>query len=163
MLIWGAFWGAVLGALWPGWDDGAWVGGLLLGLLAGWTLQRAVRSVVRKELAAAARTQTAGAPSAANAPPPIGTAPVWTDDAVAEPPPADFADTVPAGAQPALHAAPPETATAPGAAARTGHAVPTDVLEDLFGDDAQPSGQHRQRDSAGTEQTALLQYAGMDA
>lgn len=147
MLIWGAFWGTVLGALWPGWDEGAWVGGLLLGLLAGWTLQRAVRSVVRKELAAAARTQAAGVAGAANAPPPIDTAPVWTDDAVAEPPSADFADTVPAGAQPALHAAPPDTATAHAAAAHTGHAVPTDVLEDLFGDGA-PASQGAARSAA---------------
>jgi len=53
MLIWGAVWGALIGLLWPGYGSPFWILGALLGLAAGWSLQRAVRTLVRKEIAAA--------------------------------------------------------------------------------------------------------------
>ena len=53
MLIWGAIWGTLLGVMWPGWGGELWLVGTGLGVLAGWTLRRAVRTVVRKEIAAA--------------------------------------------------------------------------------------------------------------
>lgn len=50
MLIWGAVWGAILAMLWSKADVDYLVSGALLGLAIGWTLQRAVRTAVRKEI-----------------------------------------------------------------------------------------------------------------
>lgn len=134
MLIWGAIWGIVLTTVWPGVNDGAWLGGLLLGLLAGWTLQRAVRSVVRKELAAAARAQgpLTAEVATASAPAPVEVAPAARGVVAAEPSLADFADTVPVTAPP-LDAHSAAQVPADGVAAAP--SVPSDVLEDLFGSD----------------------------
>ncbi|MFT4196286.1 DUF2339 domain-containing protein, partial [Ottowia sp.] len=68
MLIWGAVWGAILGALWPDWGEILWLPGALLGLAAGWSLRRAVRTVVRKEIAAARLAVPAVALQAAESP-----------------------------------------------------------------------------------------------
>ncbi len=46
MLLWGMGWGALLGALWPGWGGGQWLLGALLGLLLAFTLRRGIRSEV---------------------------------------------------------------------------------------------------------------------
>ena len=68
MLIWGAVWGAILGALWPDWGEILWLPGALLGLAAGWSLRRAVRTVVRKEIEAARLAAPAPAPHATEIP-----------------------------------------------------------------------------------------------
>ena len=108
MLIWGAAWGAMLGLLWPGWGGEFYaIGGGFMGLAAGYTLRRAVRTVVRQEMAAAAwaRPQSSTAPvRAADA--------VATDWAATEPLPR----TSPAAAD---HAADAESAWEPAA----GHAA----------------------------------------
>lgn len=93
MVIWGAFWGAVLGLLWRGygWESHV-VGGAILGALAGLSLRR----VVRKEIAAV-RAAAAPAPVA---PPPVA-APVAATPAPARAEPQesltaqDFEDTQP--------------------------------------------------------------------
>ena len=51
MVLWGVVWGAILGLLWPGWDEAGAVVGAVLGAIAGLTLRKAVRS----EVAAASR------------------------------------------------------------------------------------------------------------
>ncbi|HET6829456.1 MAG TPA: DUF2339 domain-containing protein [Ramlibacter sp.] len=68
MVIWGAFWGAVLGMLWPGYGDELQaIAGALLGALAGLSLRRAVRTAIRNAAAPAAQVQ-AQAPKPAVAP-----------------------------------------------------------------------------------------------
>jgi uncharacterized membrane protein len=52
MLIWGAIWGAILGFIWPGYDDFQPVLGAILGFLAGLTFRRAVRAEIAKQKAA---------------------------------------------------------------------------------------------------------------
>ena len=59
MVLWGVVWGAILGLLWPGWDEAGTVVGAVLGALAGWTLRMAVRGEVK----AAARDAAAAAPA----------------------------------------------------------------------------------------------------
>lgn len=99
MVIWGAFWGAVLGLLWPGYgDEFQAVAGALLGALAGLSLRRAVRTAIR----------TAGAP-AAQAPKPAAEAAAVPAPAMPVPAP------VPAPAAQAA-AAPVPTAAAAAAA-----------------------------------------------
>lgn len=72
MVVWGAFWGAVLGLLWPGHDsEFQFVVGAVLGALAGLSLRRALRS----ELQAQARLQQAGAAAPAVPMPQAATAP----------------------------------------------------------------------------------------
>ncbi|MBC7381274.1 MAG: DUF2339 domain-containing protein, partial [Burkholderiaceae bacterium] len=69
MMIWGAFWGAVLGLFWRGHDTEFNVfAGALLGLAAGWSLRRAVRrelgmSQARVKVAASAKVQAAAPPA----------------------------------------------------------------------------------------------------
>ena len=47
MVLWGVVWGAILGLLWPGWDEAGTVVGAVLGALAGWTLRMAVHGEVK--------------------------------------------------------------------------------------------------------------------
>lgn len=80
MLIWGVVWGAVLGLLWPDWGGDGWMPGALLGLAAGWSLRKAVRTVVRREIEAArgaSGVATAAPPPASALEPPLD----WSDDA----------------------------------------------------------------------------------
>ena len=84
MLIWGAVWGALLGLLWPGWDGEGIMLGALLGLAAGWSLRRAVRREIARQIdalgaSAPARAPNDDAPQAARA---------WHDDAAVAPAPA---------------------------------------------------------------------------
>jgi uncharacterized membrane protein len=83
MVIWGAFWGAVLGLSWPGRFEGfRLVVAALLGALAGWSLRRAVR----------AEMQRAALPAVAATPTEVARPEV----APAALPTADFEDTSPA-------------------------------------------------------------------
>jgi uncharacterized membrane protein len=91
MLIWGVVWGAIVGLLWPGWDSDAWLVGAALGLAAGWSLRRAVRTVVRREIAAARPARTVPADQA--------TAPDWANDMASDA--ASGAPTVPLTPAPA--------------------------------------------------------------
>lgn len=43
MIIWGIFWGAVLGLMWPNSGDEGWFLGALFGLFGGFSLRWAVR------------------------------------------------------------------------------------------------------------------------
>lgn len=62
MQLWGIIWGALLGALWPGYSEIGFALGALLGWVAALTLRRAVRSEIdarlRGERAALAKAQT---------------------------------------------------------------------------------------------------------
>ena len=59
MIIWGIFWGAVLGSWFGGYGDfGPFVGGIL-GFFAGLSLRWAIRSAIRTELQAHATKATA--------------------------------------------------------------------------------------------------------
>ncbi|HEY8361137.1 MAG TPA: DUF2339 domain-containing protein, partial [Ramlibacter sp.] len=74
MLLWGAIWGAVLGLLWPGRDEEfAVLFGAALGLLAGWSLRRAIRKELARLAAPAAVAATparvVAAPAATPQPP----------------------------------------------------------------------------------------------
>ena len=51
MVLWGVVWGAILGLLWPGWDEAGAVVGAVLGAIAGLTLRKAVRSEVARATA----------------------------------------------------------------------------------------------------------------
>jgi uncharacterized membrane protein len=107
MVIWGAFWGAVLGLLWRGygWESHV-VGGAILGALAGLSLRR----VVRKEIAAAQAAIPAKVIPAAAAARPALRKPEETPTA------RDFEDTQPTPAVPqraAAQTATPATATEP--------------------------------------------------
>lgn len=114
MVIWGAFWGAVLGLLWRGygWESHV-VGGAILGALAGLSLRR----VVRKEIAAArAAAVPAAAPVAVTPAPAAVTQPPAPTQAEETLTAQDFEDTQPAPATPqpvAARAAAPDTASAP--------------------------------------------------
>jgi uncharacterized membrane protein len=97
MVIWGAFWGAVLGLMWPGhFDELRLVGALLLGALAGWSLQRAVRAELRL---AAVAASAAGIVAPAVVPAPLR--------------PADFQDTAPQVVPPAAVAPRPAPVARP--------------------------------------------------
>lgn len=50
MVIWGAFWGAVIGLLLPVPDFLGLAGGVIVGMVAGWTLRRAVTLEVAEQL-----------------------------------------------------------------------------------------------------------------
>ncbi|WP_421563529.1 DUF2339 domain-containing protein [Paracidovorax sp. MALMAid1276] len=78
MIIWGIFWGAVLGSWFGGYGDLGLVAGGILGFFAGLSLRWAVRSAVRTELQA----------QASKAAPPPALAPRAEDrPAAPEPPP----------------------------------------------------------------------------
>ncbi|MBC7438021.1 MAG: DUF2339 domain-containing protein [Bdellovibrionales bacterium] len=80
MLIWGTFWGALLGLFWRGHEtEFNVVVGAVLGLLAGWSLRR----VVRKEVHAARAAVNAAPGTSAHAHQPSPTA----SEAVPPPPP----------------------------------------------------------------------------
>jgi uncharacterized membrane protein len=103
MLIWGAVWGGIAGLLWPRYDSLETVLlGALLGLAAGWTLRYAVRTLVRKEMAAARASVPAQAqpPVAAHtAAPAAGKEAEASDEAVVDEEilAALFADDIPPG------------------------------------------------------------------
>lgn len=109
MLIWGGAWGALLGWVASGFEGfGAALGGLL-GLVAGWTLQRSVDARVKallpvKPLAAPAAAQPPARPAAT--PPPSVPASTQVDPRppVAEPGP--VAAAMPAQAGPSMGRAP---------------------------------------------------------
>ena len=140
MLIWGAVWGAIVGLMWIGDSFGAVIGALL-GLAAGWTLQKAVRTLVRKEIATAQLAMRASAAAEARAPafsppqalpPATAREPATTDleqavaphraaapaSEAADPPDSFFPDTQP-GARPeaVAHAPAPPSLLAQGFAA----------------------------------------------
>ncbi len=90
MVIWGIFWGALLGALWPGYGDWQMYPGAVLGMLAGLSLRWMVRREFAKQSAKITRLAAAGqAPLVARAPPvsglevPIVAAPVAASEAAA--------------------------------------------------------------------------------
>lgn len=92
MIIWGIFWGAVLGSWFGGYGDfGPFVGGIL-GFFAGLSLRWAIRSAIRTELQAHATKATAQPTRAPQA------APVAEDRPVA---------AAPVAQGPVPHAAPP--------------------------------------------------------
>lgn len=67
MVLWGAVWGAVLGLLWPGYNEELHaIAGALLGAAAGWSLRKAVRGEVARTatLLQAERAQAAVQPPA---------------------------------------------------------------------------------------------------
>lgn len=142
MLIWGAIWGAVFGALWPSYDFDFWIVGAILGVVAGWTLRRAVRTVVRKEIAAAraaARVEVAATGSAPYAQesghaPFANMAPGASPSALADPlVPWPGVGSGAAADAAAMAASRPAVATAAAAAASAGDTpfpdtVPADVL-----------------------------------
>ncbi len=150
MLIWGAIWGAVIGVFWPSYGFDLWFVGALLGLAAGWTLRRAVRTIVRKEIAAAqAAARVAAAPVDPSTAAPkhwtavdvddhflggaaVATSPIQSGIAA---PPSDAAapvQPIPAPAQPAMTA--PATRNAP--ATSFADTVPEDVFDDLMAPEA---------------------------
>lgn len=91
MIIWGIFWGAVLGSWFGGYGDfGPFVGGIL-GFFAGLSLRWAIRSAIRTELqaqAAKAAAQPTRAPQAAVAEDrPVAAAPLPPGPALQAPPP----------------------------------------------------------------------------
>ncbi|MDO5652804.1 MAG: DUF2339 domain-containing protein [Brachymonas sp.] len=50
VVLWGAFWGAVLGWAWPGYGYGDyWIWGAVLGAAAGGSLQRVIKTLVRQQ------------------------------------------------------------------------------------------------------------------
>ncbi|MCL1961442.1 MAG: DUF2339 domain-containing protein [Desulfovibrionaceae bacterium] len=142
MLIWGAIWGAVIGLLLL--DHGPfWILlGPLLGLAVGWSLERAVRALVRKEIAAAQRQakleQAASRAAAADAKPPAQPAATilpaelaaWVHKATPPPGEADlqddfFSGTIPMKMAPVPVPMPGDlSAAAPKAAARTAPRLP---------------------------------------
>ncbi|MCX7256168.1 MAG: DUF2339 domain-containing protein, partial [Polaromonas sp.] len=69
MILWGIFWGAVIGSFLSGW--GGWVGGFF-GFFAGWTLRMALRHEIAKSQLktppALAETRPASPPQAALSP-----------------------------------------------------------------------------------------------
>ncbi|MEO7548412.1 MAG: DUF2339 domain-containing protein, partial [Ramlibacter sp.] len=80
MVLWGAIWGGVLGALWPGHD---WEWQMALGALLGALAGRMLRNAVRKEMKAVPVQPAAPAPVstpvAVAAPDAVGTAQVATE------------------------------------------------------------------------------------
>ncbi len=91
MIIWGIFWGAVLGSWFGGYGDfGPFVGGIL-GFFAGLSLRWAIRSAIRTELqaqAAKVAAQPTRAPQAAVAEDrPVAAAPLPPGPALQAPPP----------------------------------------------------------------------------
>lgn len=67
MLLWGAIWGLILGFLWPGHDSEVQaVVGAILGVVAGFSLRRVVRTEIAAQRASWGTQQ--GAPSVAAAP-----------------------------------------------------------------------------------------------
>lgn len=77
MMLWGAIWGAVLGALWPGYNEFGWLCGLILGGLAGLSL----RKVIRDEIAQAQQASIASTSQIeAYAPSPLKKTDEATDD-----------------------------------------------------------------------------------
>lgn len=134
MVIWGAFWGAVLGLLWPGYNE-EWrmVAGAILGSLAGLSLRRAVRTAIAKaggqQAATAAVRQAPVVAKAATAAPVPPASPV--PDA---PTLADFEDTSPVPQPVAAASAATVAATAAPAPARPPAApAKPDFVTTLFG------------------------------
>ncbi len=105
MVIWGIFWGAVAGALWPGYGDWQMYLGAVLGLFAGLSLRWMVRREVSKASAAITRRAAVepAKPVAQAVPvtpePAASASPVETP--VAAPPAPERADATPATASPA--------------------------------------------------------------
>ncbi|MCL2635375.1 MAG: DUF2339 domain-containing protein, partial [Betaproteobacteria bacterium] len=115
MLIWGAIWGGILGLLWPGYHHEETTAiGALLGLVAAWTLRNTIRTLVRKEMAAA--PALAPLPVAEHTAPPVPVTAVAkseVDEAMLDEL-LLLADDTPPASEPAV-AAPPLAASHPAA------------------------------------------------
>lgn len=71
MVIWGALWGALLGLLWPGYNEElALVLGALLGAGAGWSLRSVVRAEIARLAGAAGAAPATARPAATAVPVP---------------------------------------------------------------------------------------------
>jgi uncharacterized membrane protein len=142
MVIWGAIWGAILGLVWPGGDEEFnMVAGAVLGVIAGLTLRRAVRTEVRKQTEAlrAATPAAVATPAAAGAVPVAAPSPA-ADTAAPVPEPVreeDFQDTFPAIPEPAaarVEAAAPAVARAPALPPEPARPDPVTLLVGNFRD-----------------------------
>ena len=113
MVIWGAFWGAVLGVLWPGHENELrTIFGALLGAAAGWSLRRSLLTEWRKAGAPQAAPAAVAPPAAAQVPAPEPAAADF-EPTFPQAPAAEIAAAASAAAVPAPSAPAPAPARAP--------------------------------------------------